>query len=87
MANDDPKPTVELIKARTKIYPYEPGGVGTSIAEFLAGKAKLGRVTRAAGYGIAGVNHAQTRKRVGHVNTPSSVWQAAGPERRSPRRS
>ena len=38
MENDDPKPTVDVIKARTKIYPYEPGGVGTSIAEFLAGK-------------------------------------------------
>ena len=44
MENDDPKPTVDLIKARTKIYPYEPGGVGTSIAEFLAGNAKLGRI-------------------------------------------
>src|SRR3990170_8583139 len=45
MENDDPKPTVDLIKSRTKIYPYEAGGVGTSIAEFLAGDAKLGRVT------------------------------------------
>ena len=39
MENNDPKPAVELIKATTKIYPYEPGGVGTSVAEFLAGKA------------------------------------------------
>ena len=45
MEHDDPKPTVDLIKSATKIYPYEPGGVGTSIAEFLAGKAKLGRIT------------------------------------------
>ena len=45
MQNDDPKPTVDLIKSRTKIYPYEPGGVGTSVAEFLSGKAKLGRIT------------------------------------------
>ena len=44
MENDDPKPTVDLIKARTRIYPYEPGGVGTSIAEFLAGNAELGRI-------------------------------------------
>src|SRR5271167_3349607 len=44
MENNDPKPTVDLIKARTRIYPYEPGGAGTSIAEFLAGKAKLGRI-------------------------------------------
>src|SRR5277367_5801712 len=46
MENDDPKPTVDLIKARTRIYPYEPGGVGTSIAEFLAGNAKLGRIAQ-----------------------------------------
>lgn len=33
-----------MIKKATKIYSYEVGGVGTSIAEFLAGKTKLGRV-------------------------------------------
>lgn len=38
---NDPKPTADLIKSATKIYPYEPGGLGTSIAEFLSGKAKL----------------------------------------------
>jgi len=41
----DPKPAVEVIRKFTKVYPYEPGGVGTPIAEFLAGKARLGRVT------------------------------------------
>jgi hypothetical protein len=41
----DPRPAIESIKKFTKVYPYEPGGVGTSIAEFLSGKAKLGRVT------------------------------------------
>ena len=41
----DPKPVVEVIKKFTKIYPYEAGGVGTRIAEFLAGKAKLGQIT------------------------------------------
>ena len=41
----DPKPAAESIKKFTKIYPYEPGGVGTTIAEFLSGKAKLGRVS------------------------------------------
>ena len=41
----DPKPAVELIRKYTKIYPYEAGGVGTSIAEFLTGKTRLGRVT------------------------------------------
>lgn len=40
----DPKPVVETIRQFTKVYPYEPGGVGTPIAEFLAGKARLGRV-------------------------------------------
>ena len=45
MEKDDPKPAVAVIKAKTKIYPYEAGGVGTSIAEFLTGKAQLGRIT------------------------------------------
>jgi hypothetical protein len=36
---------VELIKKATKVYPYEAGAFGTSIAEFLSGKAKLGRIT------------------------------------------
>jgi hypothetical protein len=43
--HSDPKPIVETIRKYTKVYPYEPGGVGTPIAEFLAGKARLGRVT------------------------------------------
>jgi hypothetical protein len=41
----DPKPAVESIKRFTKVYRYEAGGVGTPIAEFLAGKATLGRIT------------------------------------------
>jgi hypothetical protein len=41
----DPKPVAALIKKATKIYPYEAGGFGTSIAEFLSGKTKLGRIT------------------------------------------
>jgi hypothetical protein len=41
----DPKPVADLIKKTTKIYPYEVGGYGTPIAEFLSGKAKLGRIT------------------------------------------
>jgi hypothetical protein len=41
---NDPKPVVEQIKKFTKVYPYNAGGVGTPIAEFLAGKAKLGRI-------------------------------------------
>ncbi len=45
MVDNDPAPTVETIKAKTRIYPYEQGGVGTSIAEFLTGKVALARVT------------------------------------------
>src|SRR6516162_6036071 len=29
----------------SNVYPYVPGGEGTSIAEFLSGDAKLGRIT------------------------------------------
>jgi hypothetical protein len=42
---NDPKPPAEAIRKFTQVYPYEPGGVGTPIAEFLAGKARLGRIT------------------------------------------
>jgi hypothetical protein len=41
----DPKPAVESVKRYTKVYPYEAGGYGTPVAEFLAGKAMLGRIT------------------------------------------
>lgn len=41
MVDDDPAPTVATIRARTKIYPYEAGGLGTSVAEFLTGKTRL----------------------------------------------
>lgn len=43
--NNDPKPVADRIRKLTKVYPYEAGGVGTPIAEFLSGKAKLGRIT------------------------------------------
>jgi hypothetical protein len=41
LVNNDPKPTVELIKKNLKIYPYVAGGVGTSIATALEGKVRL----------------------------------------------
>ncbi len=41
----DPKPAANMIRKFTKVYPYEPGGYGTSIASFLDGKAKLGKIT------------------------------------------
>jgi hypothetical protein len=41
LTDNDPKPTVENIKKTLKIYPYTPGGVGTSIATALEGNVKL----------------------------------------------
>jgi hypothetical protein len=41
----DPKPAADAIRRFTKVYPYEPGGVGTPVGEFLADKVMLGRVT------------------------------------------
>jgi hypothetical protein len=38
LENNDPKPVAEAIRKFTKVYPYEAGGVGTPIAEFLSGK-------------------------------------------------
>jgi hypothetical protein len=45
LENNDPKPAADLIRKFTKIYPYQQGGLGTSIAEFLTGKYKLGKIT------------------------------------------
>ena len=41
MINDDPKPVIKIIKDSFHIYPYTPGGEGTSIAQALTGKVKL----------------------------------------------
>ena len=41
LENNDPKPAVELIRKTMKIYPYTPGGYGTSIATALEGKVRL----------------------------------------------
>ena len=41
MQNDDPKPTVALVKKTLKIYPYTSGAFGTSIATTLEGRVKL----------------------------------------------
>jgi hypothetical protein len=43
LVNNDPKPTVENVKKHLKIYPYTPGGIGTSIATALEGKVRLER--------------------------------------------
>jgi hypothetical protein len=42
--HSDPKPVVEGIKKFTKVYPYEVGAVGTSLAEILTGKTPVGRL-------------------------------------------
>ncbi len=41
LTNNDPKPTVEMIKSHIKIYPYTPGAFGTSIATALNGTVRL----------------------------------------------
>ncbi len=43
MENNDPKPTAASIRNTLKIYPYTPGGYGTSIATALEGKVPLAR--------------------------------------------
>ncbi|WP_143186861.1 DUF1254 domain-containing protein [Microbulbifer donghaiensis] len=43
LVNNDPKPAVANIKKALKIYPYTPGGHGTSIATALEGKVRLGK--------------------------------------------
>jgi hypothetical protein len=43
LTNDDPAPTVEVIKSNLKIYSYVTGGVGLSIARYLEGGIELGR--------------------------------------------
>jgi hypothetical protein len=37
LTDDDPAPTVELIKRTLKLYPYAPGNAGTSVATLLEG--------------------------------------------------
>jgi hypothetical protein len=39
----DPAPTVDRIKQQLKIYPYAPGGIGSSIGAYLTGKGPLGQ--------------------------------------------
>ncbi len=41
LVENDPKPVVEMIKKYMKIYPYTPGGFGTSIATALEGGVRL----------------------------------------------
>jgi hypothetical protein len=41
LVHNDPKPAAELIRKSIKIYPYTPGGTGTSIATALEGTVRL----------------------------------------------
>ncbi|QDV24954.1 DUF1254 domain-containing protein [Aureliella helgolandensis] len=43
LEKNDPKPVVEMIKQTLKIYPFTPGGYGTSIATALEGGVRLGK--------------------------------------------
>ncbi|NIM94291.1 MAG: DUF1214 domain-containing protein [Anaerolineales bacterium] len=43
LIDNDPKPVVEIIKKNIKIYPYTPGGVGTSIKTLLLGDVISGK--------------------------------------------
>jgi hypothetical protein len=39
----DPAPTADRIKEQLKIYPYAPGGMGSSVGAYLTGKGHLGK--------------------------------------------
>lgn len=41
LVDNDPKPAVEMVRKYMKIYPYTPGGYGTSIATALEGGVRL----------------------------------------------
>ncbi|QRM55346.1 DUF1254 domain-containing protein [Sinorhizobium sp. BG8] len=44
MEKSDPAPVAAAIKTQTKVFPYQVGGVGTSVASFLTGKARMGKI-------------------------------------------
>jgi len=41
LVDNDPKPAVENIKKNMKVYPYQPGSFGSSIAQALEGKVRI----------------------------------------------
>lgn len=41
LVSNDPKPAVENIKRNMKVYPYQPGAFGTSIAQALEGAVRI----------------------------------------------
>lgn len=46
MADNDPKPADDVVRKGLRIYPYQPGGFGTSVAMFLAGAAPFAAATK-----------------------------------------
>ncbi|MFF1872048.1 DUF1254 domain-containing protein [Kitasatospora herbaricolor] len=46
LENDDPVPTVARIKETLRIYPYTPGGFGSSVGAFLQGKTPLAQLAQ-----------------------------------------
>lgn len=47
LTDNDPAPTVAILKNTIRLYPYTPGGAGTSIGSFLTGKApSLGQLPK-----------------------------------------
>ena len=58
LENNDPKAPAELIKKTLRIYTYQPGGYGTSIATALDGKVPLLRSPMGSWTGLfSGLNH------------------------------
>jgi hypothetical protein len=47
LVDNDPKPVVDIIKKSIKIYPYAPGGSGTSIKTLLLGEVRPGQPAEA----------------------------------------
>jgi hypothetical protein len=47
LENDNPDPVVARVKDTLKIYPYQAGGFGSSVASYLAGEVPLGKPSRA----------------------------------------
>jgi hypothetical protein len=46
--DSDPAPAVETIRNGLRIYPYQPGGVGSSVATYLAGAGPFAPITEPA---------------------------------------
>jgi hypothetical protein len=48
LEDNDPKPVDEMVKKTLKVYPYVPGGEGSSIGSYLAGKGSIGPLSKPA---------------------------------------